>query len=95
MHLASERPNWVRVLRAACTCARRAEEFGGDFAGAWVFQELERQEGQRIPLPNLRVLAGYGLVVKSGESTRGGNRAYYRMPDRQAVELALETVGQL
>ena len=90
MHLASERPEWIRVLRAACQSARKAEPYGGEFAGAWVVQELEQMEGQRIAVPNLRTLATYGLVVKSGESTRGGRRAYYRMPDRQAVESALQ-----
>ena len=94
MHLASERPDWVRVVRAACTCARRVEEFGGEFAGAWVVQELERQEGERIWLPGLRVLASYGLVEKVGKSTRRGSRAYYRMPDRAAVELALQELDR-
>ena len=41
-------------------------------------------------IPNLRILVSYGLLEKSGPSTRGGRRAYYRMPDRPGVEKALE-----
>ncbi len=87
--LASERPDWIPVLRAACQSARRAEEFGGEFAGAWVLAELGRT-GQPSWRPGLRTLAAYGLIQKSGESTRGGRRAYYRMPHREAIEEALE-----
>jgi hypothetical protein len=28
-------------------------------------------------------LFAYGVLEKAGESTRGGSRAYYRMPDRE------------
>jgi hypothetical protein len=89
MHLASERPEWISALRAACEAARKAERYGGDFAGAWVVSELEEQTGARAWLPGLRTLAVYGLLEKSGPSTRGGRRAYYRMPDRAGVELGL------
>jgi hypothetical protein len=93
MRLANERPEWVAALRAACVTARIAEDFSGDFAGAWVLDELERQNGTRW-LPGLRTLATYGLIEKSGPSTRGGRRAYYRMPDRQGVEMALEELAR-
>jgi hypothetical protein len=43
--------------------------------------------------PNLRVLSGYGLLVKVGETTRGGKRAYWWMPDRRGVEQALEELA--
>lgn len=89
MRLAHERPEWIAALRAACVTARTAEDFSGDFAGSWVLDELERQDGTRW-LPGLRTLATYGLIEKAGPSTRGGRRAYYRMPDRQGVERALE-----
>ena len=92
MRLASERPEWVPVLRAACVCAERAErfdgEFAGEFAGAWVLSELKRETGEGWR-PGLRTLATFGLLEKSGESVRGGRRAYYRMPDRSGVEAAL------
>ena len=88
IRLASERPEWVPVLQAACVCAERAEQFDGEFAGAWVLSELKRETGEGWR-PGLRTLATYGLLVKSGESVRGGRRAYYRMPDRLGVEEAL------
>jgi hypothetical protein len=88
MRLASERPEWVPVLKAACVCAERAEQFDGEFAGAWVLSELRQETGEGWR-PGLRTLATYGLLEKSGESVRGGRRAYYRMPDRSGVEAAL------
>jgi hypothetical protein len=84
-----ERPEWVPVLEAATAVAARAEEHGGEFAGAWVVDELARRGAGRW-IPNLRILVSYGLLEKSGPSTRGGRRAYYRMPDRAAVSKALE-----
>lgn len=90
MHLASEKPEWLPALRAACRSAQKAEPYGGEFAGSWVVSELEQLTGERAWLPGLRTLAVYGLIEKSGPSTRGGRRAYYRMPDRAGVELALQ-----
>jgi hypothetical protein len=78
------------VLDAAVAVAARVEEHGGEFAGAWVVDELSRRGGPRW-VPNLRILVTYGLIEKSGESTRGGRRAYYRMPGRQGIEHALES----
>jgi hypothetical protein len=89
MRLAYERPDWLPVLRAACIQAEKTEPYGGQFAGRWVLQELERQTGTRVWQPGLRLLVAYGLLEKVGESTRGGRRAYYRMPDRAGVERAL------
>jgi len=90
MRLASERPDWIPVVRAACEAARTAENYDGEFAGAWVLSELEKQTGIREWRPGLRTLATYGLLEKSGPSARGGRRAYYRMPDRQGVERGLQ-----
>jgi hypothetical protein len=87
--LAQEQPHWVPVLRAACIQAKVAEPFGGEFAGSYVVQEVVRMAGQRVHVPGLRILVTYGLLEKCGESTRGGRRAYYRMPDREGVETAL------
>ncbi len=94
MRLASERPEWLPALRAACESARKAERYHGEFAGAWVLSELEHQTGQRAWLPGLRTLAVYGLLEKSGPSVRGGRRAYYRMPDRPGVELGLQELDR-
>jgi len=95
MRLASERPEWIPVLRAATERARKSEPFGGEFAGHWVLRELDEQTGSRNWLPGLRLLVGYGLIEKSGESTRGGRRAYYRMPNRTAVEGGLRELDSL
>ncbi len=88
--LAQERPEWLPVLEAAAAVAANVEEHGGEFAGAWVVDELARR-GVRRRIPNLRILVAYGLLEKSGPSTRGGRRAYYRMLDRLEVERALES----
>jgi hypothetical protein len=90
--LAYDHPEWVPVLRAACAQARKSEPFGGQFAGRWVLQELAQQTGRPEWQPGLRRLVAYGLLEKVGESTRGGRRAYYRMPDCPGVEQALEEI---
>jgi len=87
--LALEHPDWVPVLEAAAAVAERVEGKGGEFAGAWVVDELARRGSPRW-IPNLRILVSYQLLEKSGPSTRGGRRAYYRMPDRAGVVRALE-----
>ena len=87
--LAIEHPEWLPVLEAAAAVAGNVEEQGGEFAGAWVVDELARR-GSRRWIPNLRILVSYGLLEKSGPSTRGGRRAYYRMPERTDVLRALE-----
>ena len=94
MHLASERPDWIPVLGAACQAARKAEAYNGEFAGSWVLSELQQSTGSAVWRPGLRTLAAYGLLEKAGPSTRGGRRAYYRMPDRPGVELGLQQVQQ-
>lgn len=88
-NLIAERPDWIPVLEAAIAVSDKVDPHGGEFAGAWVIDELERRAGHRTWLPNLRVLLTYGLVEKVGESTRGGRRAYYRMPAKKAVAEAL------
>jgi hypothetical protein len=95
MRLAYEHPDWVPVLRAAVAQSQKADPYGGQFAGRWVLQELEAQTGSRVWLPGLRRLVAYGLLEKAGESTRGGRRAYYRMPDRAGVERALIELAAL
>jgi hypothetical protein len=87
--LITERPDWIPVLEAAIAVSDQVAPHGGEFTGAWVIDELERRAGHRTWLPNLRILVTYGLVEKSGESTRGGRRAYYRMPAKKAIAEAL------
>jgi hypothetical protein len=88
--LASEHPEWVPVLEAALAVASRSEPYGGEFAGSWVLKELESRAGRRQWIPNLRLLLTFGILEKSGETTRGGRRAYYRFVNRVAVEEAVE-----
>src|SRR5438034_6296103 len=90
--LALEHPEWLPVLEAAAAVAGNVEEHGGEFAGTWVVDELARRGSPRW-IPNLRILVSYGLLEKSGPSTRGGRRAYYRMPDRVGVVRAIEALG--
>lgn len=87
--LAYERPDWLAVLEAACNQADKSAPFGGEFAGSWVLKDLADQTGERQWRPGLRLLVAYGLLEKAGESSRGGRRAYYRMPDPSGVRAAL------
>lgn len=91
--LAYEREDWIPVLRAACVQARKTEPYGGRFAGSWVLQELAGETGNAEWRPGLRLLVAYGLLEKDGESTRGGRRAYYRMPDLEGIEQALKELN--
>jgi hypothetical protein len=85
---------WLELLAAATRVAARAEDFGGIFAGKYVLDELGETTGNPRWRPGgLRKLVSYGLLVKEGESTRGGRRAYYRMPEREEVERGLADVG--
>ncbi len=84
MRLARERPDWLPVVQA---CLEEARENKGEFAGTWV---LERVKKLGIKwFPNLRLLVGYA-ILKHEDTTRGGRRAYYTMPDREGVEKALQ-----
>lgn len=94
MRLAAERPDWIPVVRAALERARANERFGGEFAGSWVVKDL-RVNGTLSWIPNLRFLISYGIAEKSGESTRGGQRAYYRLPDPEGIQRALEELDAL
>ena len=84
--LAADHPDWLSVLEAACVQARESEIYSGQFPGHAVLEELGATTGNRQWRPGLRRLVSYGLLEKAGESTRGGHRAYYRMPDRTGVE---------
>lgn len=82
--LALEHADWLPAVAAATRVAERVEPHGGEFAGSSVLSEL----GGRW-VPNLRILVAYDLIEKSGPSTRGGRRAYYRMDDWREVRSAL------
>jgi hypothetical protein len=92
--LAEDRPDWLPILRAAVTVAERIEPYGDRFAGRWVLEQWIREEAPTNPhKPGLRTLAAFGLIEKDGPSTRGGRRAYWRMPDRAGVDEALKDLG--
>jgi hypothetical protein len=86
--LAVEHSEWLAVLQATTAVAAAAEEHGGEFPGKWVVDEL-RSRGLTPWIPGLRIFVTFGLLEKSGPTTRGGKRAYYRMPNRLAIEEAL------
>ncbi|SRR5712692_3820349 len=89
VELARERADWVPILEAACAEAEEAERYGGRFAGRWVLQRAADEMGSPVWAPGLRLLVGYGLIQKDGESTRGGRRAYYKMTEWRDVKEAL------
>jgi len=80
--LAREHPDWLRVVRGCYEVAAKYDKF----AGAWVVDEVGW-------FPSLRLLVKYGILVKEGETVRGGRRAYYAMPDRDGVGRALRDLG--
>lgn len=89
VRLAEGEPEWIPAVRAALALADRGAE---PFAGAWILQELERQQAQRAWYPNFRRLVTVGVFEKDGSSTRQGQRAYYRLRDPDAVRRALHSV---
>lgn len=96
--LAKEHPDWLPIVEASFECAKQYKEF----AGKWVLEELKRTRWTGLRLgnatvkwfPGLRLLVGYG-ILKHEDTTRGGRRAYYTMPDPEGVEKALSELGLL
>jgi len=82
--LINEHPNWLPILETALECAKEH----GEFCGNWVRKRMERKLKKKVWFPGLRMLVRYG-ILKHVETTRGGRRAYYTMPDQQGVEKAL------
>lgn len=87
--LLRDHPEWRGVILAALEEAKTIKS--GRFAGTWV---LERAKAHGVRwIPNLRKLVAYQILEKEGESTRGGRRSYYSMPDIDAVAQAINDVG--
>lgn len=85
IELILEYPEWKPVIESALEMAKTVHN--GGFAGTWI---LDRAKKRGIPwVPNFKKLTAYGILIKDGESSRGGNRAYYKMPDVPGVEKAL------
>ena len=85
--LARERPTWLPIAEV---CLEEARDTKGEFAGAWVLWRA-KNKGITSWFPNLRPLVSYG-VLKHEDTTRGGRRAYYTMPDPDGVEKALKEI---
>ena len=91
---AMEYPRMVHALEFACQVAREHEQWQ-QFAGTWVIKPLldeKLQSGEDVfdVPPSLRLFLSSELLVKVGNSTRGGKRAYYWMPDFDEVERAIK-----
>jgi hypothetical protein len=91
--LRQDHPDWVPILRAACTVVER---IGPDaaFAGRWVLQEYAATTNGSPNKPGLRRLVAYGLIEPTGMTARGGKRAYYRMPYRDKIARLLDELGE-
>ncbi len=86
--LAVERPDWLPIVRE---CLKLWKEIHNtDFAGAWVYQRLQENNGPKFS--NLRILVSFGILKKEATS-RGGRRAYYSFIDPEGVEQALKELG--
>ena len=84
MRLAHEKPEWIPVVHAALITAQSVKS---DFAGSWVLEKA-KEKGLNW-FPNLRILVTHGILNKE-DTSRGGRRAYYSMPDAEGVKTALE-----
>jgi len=88
--IAYEHPEWISILRACVTVAKRSNS--SCIAGSWVHAELRDQGSAYLP-NNLRLLVRVGILQKSGDSVQGGHRAYYLLPDIAEIEKALEELS--
>ena len=69
-------------MKASLEEARHSERFAGKWA-------LERAG---LWAPGLTMLVRRG-ILKHEDTTRGGRRAYYTMPDKEGVAQALRELG--
>ena len=86
--LAEERPDWIPIVKECIECAEKYKEF----AGSWVLRNLEKKTKKKVWKPGLRTLAAYGILKKT-DTSRGGRRAYYTMPNLEEVKKALHELG--
>lgn len=83
--LLKEKPEWLPIIRECVKCA----EERGEFAGSWVLKEVERKLKKKVWVPGLRTLVAYG-ILKKVETSRGGRRAYYMMPEIEGTKRAIQ-----
>lgn len=84
LQFGSGRGDWLVVVKACYEEALRSSIFSGS--------RIARIVGW---FPSLRTLVRYGILEKCGPTSRGGRRAYYKMPDPEGVRKALEELGHL
>jgi hypothetical protein len=80
--LAAEKPEWLPMVEASMILAKEQKEF----AGSWVLRKVKEKGIEWFP--GLRTLVSYG-ILRHEDTTRGGRRAYYSMPDPDGVKEAL------
>lgn len=90
IELLKDYPEWRPVVKAALEETKSLKT--SRVAGAWILNRAKRNGVHWIP--NFRKLVSYGILQKEGESTQGGRRSYYSMPDIQGVEKALKESGE-
>src|SRR6266511_345445 len=74
--LAREHPDWLPVLEAAVAVAANAEAHGGEFAGAWVVDELGRRGAPRW-MRNLRFIAAGASTEPPADTARQAGEITY------------------
>lgn len=75
---------WLQIIEA---CISVVKTPSGEFAGSWALKEAKKKGIHWFP--NLRLLMSYGILRRT-DVTHGGRRAYYIIPDIQAVMKALK-----
>ena len=86
--LLEEKPEWLPILRECVKCAEKY----GEFAGSWVLKGVERELKKKVWVPGLRTLVAYG-ILKKVDTSRGGRRAYYIIPDIEGTKKALQELN--
>ncbi len=80
---------WLQIVKAALGLSKK---YNGGFAGSWVLNKV-KESGIKW-FPGLRKLSSCGILERT-DTSRGGRRAYYIMPDPGGVEEALRELGYL
>ena len=88
--LAEERPDGIPIVKECLECAQKYEKF----AGSWVLTNLQEKTKKKVWKPGLRTLVAYG-ILKKVNTTRGGRRAYYILPDPEGVKRAIQELGEI
>ena len=88
--LSEERPDWIPIVMECLECAQKYNRF----AGSWVLSGIAEKRKEIVWKPGLRTLVAYG-ILKKVDTSRGGRRAYYIMPDQEGAKKALDELGFL